>query len=313
MAQDVRAFRKGLAITSARAAKRARVSLTRYMALERGKVLRSPHNSSELMTVAQRLGMNSIRATYADEIGQFVNIGLSNDGPITVFIDALESDFPELKDQGHFVAASHVMSFVERIGRSLVLNSKKPIDKQIAELWIAAAFTLGLSADSAYYVRPVREDPPDVEVLVVDAANLDVSVIRVEVTRCTRYSQDVFEVIRKKLLKRYHEGTAIVVLIEESTSFSLRELYEFIRDNNLQKLRVYIIGGGMSPRTIKFIPCYEVPEPGTDEMAIMDAELDANHASKGYLGYEGVVYRPPWNSSVRYPFPLFVKKITLTR
>ena len=242
-----------------------------------------------------------------------MNIDLSNEGPITVFIDALESDFPGLKDQGHFVAASHVMSFVERIGRSSILDSKKQIDKQIAELWIAAAFTLGLSADSAYYVRPVRKDPPDVEVLVVDAANPDVSVIRVEVTRCTKYSEDVFEVIRKKLLKRYHEGTVIVVLIEESTSFSIGELYDFIRDNNLQNQRVYIVGGGMSPRTIKFIPCYEVPEPGTDEMAIMDADLDLNHASKGYLGYEGVVYRPPWNSSIRYPFPIFVKKITLTR
>ena len=151
------------------------------------------------------------------------------------------------------------------------------------------------------------------EVLVVDATNPDVSVIRVEVTRCTRYSEDVFEVIRKKLLKRYHEGTVIVVLIEESTSISIGELYDFIRKNNLQNQRVYIVGGGMSPRTIKFIPCYEVRDPGADEMAIMDADLDLNHASKGYLGYEGVVYRPPWNSSTRYPFPIFVKKITLTR
>ena len=313
MAEDVRAFRKGLAITSARAAKRAHVSLTRYMALERGKVHRSPHNSSELVMVARRLGMESIRATYADEIGQFMNIDLSNKGRITVYIDALESDFPGLKDQGHFVAASNVMSFVERIGRSSVLDSRTQIDKQIAELWIAAAFTLGLGADSAYYVRPVREDPPDVEVLVVDVANPVVSMIRVEVTRCTRYSKDFFEVIRKKLLKRYHEGTVIVVLIEESTSFSVGDLYEFIQDNNLQNQSVYIVGGGVNPRTIKFIPCYEVPEPGTEEMAIMDANLDIDHASKGYLGYEGVVYRPPSNSSIRYPSPVFVKKIILAR
>ena len=103
------------------------------------------------------------------------------------------------------------------------------------------------------------------------------------------------------------------MLIEESTSISTGELYDFIRDNNLQNQRVYIVGGGISPRTIKFIPCYEVPEPGADEMAIMDADLHLNHASKGYLGYEGVVYRPPWNSSIQYPFPIFVKKITLTR
>ena len=48
-------------------------------------------------------------------------------------------------------------------------------------------------------------------------------------------------------------------------------------------------------------------------MAIMDAEFGADRASKGYLGYEGVVYRVPFNSSIRYPFPIFVKKVSLTR
>ena len=188
--------------------------------------------------------MESVRATFADEIGQFLNIGLSNERPATVFFEALESDFSGLKDQGHFVAASRVLSFVECIGRSSVLDSNKLIDKAIVELWIAAAFTLGLGGDSAYYVRPVRDDPPDVEVLVVDAATAEVSAIRVEVTRCTRHSKDAFEVIRKKLLKRYHEGTAIVVLIEESTNIGIRELCDFVQNNNIEDRRVYIIGGG---------------------------------------------------------------------
>ena len=313
LAEDVRAFRKGLAMTSARAAKRVRVSPSRYRALEGGELPRCPHNSSELVMVAQRLGMKSIRATYADEIGQYMNIDLSTEGPLTVFIDALESDFSGLKDQGHFVTASRVMSFVERIGRSTLFDSRKSVDKQIVELWIASAFTLGLGGDCEYYVRPARVDPPDVEVLVVDPANHDVSAIRVEVAQCTKYSRDVFEVIHKKLVKRYHEHTAIVVLVEESTSLPVGELCDFIREKNLQNQRVYIVGGGKTPRSIKFIPCHEVPEPGTGEMAIMDAEIRVDHASKGHLGYEGVVYKPPWNSSVRYPFPIFVKKITLTR
>ena len=313
MAEDVRAFRKRLSMTSARAAKRSRVSPSRYRALERGEVPRSPHSSSELVTVARRLGMESIRASYADEIGQYMNIDLSTEGPLTVFIDALESDFSGLMDQGHFVTASQVLALVERIGRSSLFDSRKAIDKKIVELWIASAFTLGLDPDREYYVRPVRVDPPDVEVLVVDPENGDVSAIRVEVAQYTKYSGDVFEVIRKKLLKRYHEGTVIVVLVEESTSLSIGEIYDFIRDNNLQNQRVYIVGGGKAPRSIKFIPCYEVPEPDTDEMAIMDADFDADLASKGYLGYEGVVYRLPLNSSVRYPFPIFVKTISLRR
>ena len=313
MAEDVRAFRKGLAMTSARAAKRARVSPSRYRALEGGELFRSPRIFSALVMVARRLGMESIRASYADEIGQYINIDLSNEGPMTVFIDALESDFSGLKDQGHFVTPSHIISLVERIGRASLINSRKTIDKQIAELWIAAVFTLGLSADSAYYVRPVREDPPDVEVLVLDRANGYVSMIRIEVTRFTKYSKNVFEVIRKKLAKRYHEGTLIVVLVEESAGIAVGELFDFIRDNKLQNERVYIVGGGMKPQKIRFIPCYEVLEPGTDELAIMDMEVCVDEASTGCLGYEGVVYRPPWNSSIQYPSPVFVKKITLTR
>ena len=313
LAEDVRAFRKGLPMTSARAAKRARVSLSRYRALEGGDLSRCAHNSSELVTVAQRLGMQSLRLTYADEIDQYMKIDLSTEGPPTVFIDALESDFSGLKDQGHYVTAFHVMSFVERIGRSSLFDSRKPIDKQIVELWIASAFTLGLRRDREYYVRPVRVDPPDAEVLVVDPVSHAISAIRVEVAQFTKYSGDVFEVIRKKLLKRYHEATVIVVLVEESTSLSVGELFDFIRDNNLQNQRVYILGGGKTTRSVKFIPCYEVPEPGTDELAIMDAEIRVDHASSGYLGYEGVVYRPHWDSSIPYPFPIFVKKITLTR
>ena len=313
MAEDVRRARTELAITSARAAKRVRLSPSRYRALETGKILRTRHNAAELLNVARRLGLNCLRTGHIDDIGQYMKVDLSKAPEVTLYVDALESDVAGLKDQGHFVAASRVMSFVECIGRSLLIDSRKTIDKQIVELWIASTFTLGLSADHEYYVRPAQVDPPDVEVLVFDPANGGLSMIRVEVAQCTKYSRDVFEVIRKKLLKRYHDGTVIVVLVEDSTSISVGELYDFIRGDNLQNQRVYIVGSGKSSRRIKFVPCYEVPEPGTDEMAIMDAEFSVGHASKGYLGYEGVVYRPPSNSSVRYPGPVFVKKITLTR
>ena len=115
-----------------------------------------------------------------------MKIDLSIEGLLTVFINELESDFSGLKDQGHFVTASHVMALVERIGRSSLLDSRKLIDKKIVELWIASAFTLGLPGDREYYVRPVRDDPPDVEVLVVDPANGGVSAIKVEVAQCTK-------------------------------------------------------------------------------------------------------------------------------
>ena len=313
MAEDLRSARLASAITSARAAKRAHLSPSRYRALESGNVLRTRHNAAELVTVARRLGLQSLRAAYVDETDQYMKIDLSDPDRATVYVDALESDFAGLKAQGHFVTPSLVMSLLDRIGRASVLDSRKPTDKQIAELWVAALFTLGLSDDSAYYVRPVREDPPDVEVLVVDRADGRLSAIRVEVAQCTRHSQSVFEVIGKKLLKRYHDGTVIVVLVEQSLDIAAGEMFDFIRSNNLQNHRVYIVGGGFKPQSIRIVPCFEVPEPGTDEMAILNMDVRVDEASKGFLGYEGVVYRPPRNSSIQYPLPVYVKKVTLTR
>lgn len=159
----------------------------------------------------------------------------------------------------------------------------------------------------------MSDDPPDAEVLVVDRADGAVSTIRVEVAQCGRYSKNVYEVIHKKLLKRYHQGTVIVVLVEESPRLSVADLFDFIRDNNLQNQRVYIVGAGTKPGSIKFMPCFEVQEPGTDELALMEMDVDVDQAGKGYLGYEGVVFKPPWSPRARYAFPVFVKKMALTR
>ena len=90
-------------------------------------------------------------------------------------------------------------------------------------------------------------------------------------------------------------------------------MFDFIRGNNLQNHCVHIVGGGFEPQRIRIVPCFEVPEPGTDEMAVMNVEVRLDEASQGFLGYEGVVYRPPHNSIIQYPLPVYVKKITLTR
>ena len=87
---------------------------------------------------------------------------------LTTFIDNLEADVTQLREQGDFVSPHGVLALVERIGFYLTFESRKPIDKWIAELWIAAVFTLGLARARDYYVRLVSDDPPDVEVLVID-------------------------------------------------------------------------------------------------------------------------------------------------
>ena len=229
----------------------------------------------------------------------------------------MEVDFPNLKDQGCFIAAARVMSIVNRMDittfLTTFLESRNRMDKNIAELWIAVAFTLGGPDDVACYARCAKDDPPDVELLLIDRANLTLRLERVEVAQCTKYSRDVFEVIRKKLLKRYHEKTDIVVLVEEPVRLFIGELGEFIRDNNRQGLSVYIIGARESPGTLKFIPCREDRQPETGESGITIWDVKVDHASEGYLGFDGVVCELPQNANIRDARPLFVKNITLTR
>ena len=137
--------------------------------------------------------------------------------------------------------------------------------------------------------------------------------IKLEITRHGRYSKNVLDVIDKKLLKRYEDGTVLVVLVEESASLDVAELHEYIRKNNPHNQRIFIIGGGPKAGKFKIIPWDEVTLPALHEMAWMEVNVDMSNASKGYRGYEGVVYKH--RSMIRFPqvFPVFVKKVQLER
>ena len=150
MAEDVREARARLGITSARAAKQAGLEAARYEALEKGGIRRSRHNASDLVSVARRLGLESVRASYVDEIGQYMRIDLAADGPLTVFIDALEADPAQLKDQGYFVNPYVFLAFFESIDSYSTFESRNRVDKQVVEMWIAAVFTLCLDPGRNY-------------------------------------------------------------------------------------------------------------------------------------------------------------------
>ncbi len=313
MAEDIRAARARLAITSARAAKQAGLEAARYGALEKGSIPRSRHNVSELVSVARRLGLESVRASYVEEIGQSMRIDLSADGPLTVFIDALEADAAQLKEQGYFVSPYAFQVFFESIGFYSTFESRNRVDKQLVEIWIAAVFTQCLGSGRNYYVRPVRDDPPDVEVLVIDREKSAVTMIRVEITQHGKYSKSLFDVIGKKLVKRYEDGTVLVVLVERSESLPVAELHEFIRKNNPHNQRIVIIGGAAEAGKYKVVPWQEVSSPSPGETAWMEMEVDVRDASRGHRGYEGVVFKPPGMRRFPHAFPVFVKKVDLHR
>ena len=313
IAEDLREARARSGITSAMAAKRGLLRFARCRALESGRARRTKYNVASMISLARRLGLQSVRVSYVDVIRQHMKVDLSTDGPLTIFVDALDADFEELRKQGYFVSPYRIFALVDGIGLGSTLDSRKSIDKRIVELWIAAVFTLCLDRDQDYYVRLIRTDAPDAEVLVVDRTDRAVSMIRVEITQHGRHSKSVFDVIGKKLRKRYQDGTVLVVLVEQSASLPVVDLYEFIAKNNPHDQRIYIIGGSGKVGRFTVVPWDKVTSPTADEKAWMEISVDAKNASKGHLGRDGVVFKPPDTSRFRRVFPVFVRKMDLRR
>ena len=186
VAEDLRAARARLGITSGQAARRAGVAAARYRGLEKGRVPSSQHILRKLVSVCRRLDMKSVRVAYVEKIGQYVNIDLSRDArrePLTAFLDVLEAGVAELQDIECFISPAAVFGYLERIGFGATLASRKPADKQMVELLAGAVFTMFLDEGNDYYVKPVKDDPPDVEVLAVERDSRAFSTRKLEIVQ----------------------------------------------------------------------------------------------------------------------------------
>ena len=258
------------------------------------------------------MGLEELRFTYAPEVQQYMKIDLSTDGPLVIFLDRLRHDIRELKEQSVFVSPSHTLALVERLGFYKTLESRQLVDKQLIELWIAAVFTLWLGRDKAYYVGLVKDDPPDVEVLEMSAVDWKLRGIRLEITQYGIHSRDLVDVIGKKLRKKYEGGTILVVFVEQAEHILIDELDSFIRANNPYNQQIFIIGGSEAPNTFKVVPWNEVTYPSPGETRWLEIGVDRKNASRGYLGYEGVVFKPPGSRFLPRQ-PLFVKELNLRR
>ena len=199
--QDLRSARTRLGITSARAAKRAGMNLSRYRQLETGKVRRSKQSVAEMISAAERLGLETVRMSYVDFLDEYLQVGVAHDEPLTFFIDALDSNIAELKEEGHFVSPHLVLELVKREGVGSIMNSRTLVDKMMVELFVTAIYTLCLNREHDYYVRPIQNDPPDTEVLVDNSENNAISMMRVEITQHGRHSPNLNDVIGKKAQK----------------------------------------------------------------------------------------------------------------
>ena len=315
MSEDLGAARARLGITSGQAAKRVGLMTAHYRALEKGRVPGSRHILRKLVSVCRRLDMESVRVAYLEEIGQYANIDLSKDlwkEPVTAFLDVVEADVAELQDIECFISPDAVFRFFERVGFQTMLASRKTADKQMVELLTGAVFTMFLDGANDYYVMPVRDDPPDVEVLAVNRETRAFKTMKLEITQDGKYSQGVFEVIGKKLRKRYEQGTVLVVVIEETEQFLIADLHDFIQENNPHGQRVYIIGGAGGAGKLRGFPCDEITCDAADYFEWMEKEVDQRERNAGFLGLDGVFCETSGLAKF-LKAPLFVKEVKLTR
>ena len=312
MAADLRSARQTRKMTTSRAAKQAKLDIGRYRALERGGMVRNQTNFDKLLSAAQRLGLASVRVSFAEEVGQYISIDLSAEKRLTMFVDALEVDIAELKEQSYFLTPHSVLTLLEEIGFNSTIDSRKAVDKQLVELWIGAVFTLCLGGGKDYYVGLAKDDPPDVEVLEFERDSGIVSGLRVEISQYGRWSVNLFDVIGKKLTKRYQDGTVLVVLVEYAANFPVPELEQFIRENNPHGQEIFVMGGGAEPGHFKIVPWDEVSTDTAGGIGWLEMVVETKNASKGHLGYKGVVFRPPGTQFLRAR-PVFVREMNLHR
>ena len=313
--EDIRTARAQLGISLAQAAKRVGLGRARYRDLEDGRIPGSQDNMLSMISVAVRLGLKSVRISYSDEVRKYLRMDLSTSS-LTFFVDDLEIDIDQLKELQYFVRSYSVFALVRQFGLRSVLDSGKAVDKQIVELWVAAVLTLFLDPELDRYVRLVKDDPPDTEVLTVDPKTGALDTIRVEVTRHGKHSRSLFDVIGKKLGKRYPDGTVLVVLVEQPERFSVADLYAFLQRHNRRGQEILVIGAGAEPDSFKVVPCSEINSATQGETAWIEGMVDEKAAGKGHRGYVGVSFEPRGGGRLRRAFPqypIYVKKITLSR
>ena len=264
-----------------------------------------------MVSAAKCLGLEELRFSYVCEIQQqYMKVDLSADGPLVIFLDRLRFDVRELKEQSVWISPSRVLDLVERIGFNRTLASVQPVDKQLIELWMAALITLCLDTDMDYYVRLVRNDPPDTEALAINATDRNLRGVEIEITRHGIHSKDLLDVIGNKLRNKYQKGTVLVVLVEQAQDILVSDLDDFMRTNNPYNQQVFIIGDSETPNTFRVLPLNEISKPTATETEWMEIAVNTEKASKGYRGYEGVVFKAP-GSSFLPPHPVFVNELEL--
>ena len=314
IAEDLRDARGRLDLTLASAAARAGLSVNRYRMLENGQVRKTEQNFLAMISAAGHLGLESVRVAYVDYVDQYMRVGTAGNVPPTIIVETFDSKVAHLRTHGHFVSPRRVLDFVAGEGIGRILDSRDRVDKMIVELWVTAIFALCFGGGRDCYVRLTSDVAPDTEVLILDGKTGALKIMSVEVTQYGSHSTRVADVIAKKLMKRYHDGTFLLVLVEKAEIINVADLYDFIRQHNRSRMRVVVIGGTEEVGRFKIVPWEEVTVPAPDEKAWVEAIVDTRDKRLGRCEYDGVVVQPlTFTSRFRHIPPVFLRRVRLQR
>ena len=261
--EDLRNARERLGITSAAAAKKARISWPLYRRIENGKALGHASALASVISAARSLGLDSVRMCRIEELDEYVRYDLTEDQPFTLFTDSFSCSLSELRKQGHYVSPYNIFRLVDEIGQETLLKSCHAVDKTIFELWVTALHVLSLDdAHSAYYIRPIRDTAPDTEILITDYISSSIQVQKIEVSQYEDHSDNFFDLMLKKLSKSYDQETTVVIYASKRSEVSVRKLYDFIRNNNPDDRKVEIVTGNPHGYDTRIIPCSRIQLEG---------------------------------------------------
>ena len=313
IAQDLKCARTKLGIATTGAAKKAGITSHIYKMIESGKVTKNVDTFATMISVARSLGLDSVRMLYVEEYETYMRYNLEKEQPFTLFVDSISSNVHEQREMGHFVSPYNIFRLADKIGMDTIIASQNAIDKEIFELWVTAVFSLSLdSRNSAYYVRLVRDNAPDTEILEADFKESNIQIIKIEVTHYNKHSDNIYEIIKKKLTKRYDKNTVIVIYTSKNDEIYVNDLYDFIQKNNSDKRQIDIVTGTCDRNIARIIPCGKIKsDEKTIEWAEIKIDLAKNKAMR--YKYDGVIYKARYLRGYHTQFPVFIKEIGLSR
>ena len=152
--------------------------------------------------------------------------------------------------EGVFVSPFHIFRLAEYVGVEELSKARKGAKLKLHEMWVTALFSLGLKKSKhfvspEFYISLVDANAPDTRVFIIDPGQTKPSQRagweRLEITRYEKNSDDIKDVLGKKLKMGYDSNTRIIVWINKRDELAIAEIDNFVKKHNVNNFKVFIL------------------------------------------------------------------------